>query len=96
MAETEPSYVSSTNPFVSEADDQLSTSGQPIHRSLRQWDAAVREAYAAQQSESAEGALPVYPTRADMQSTSIYLPISSHASRPVQSCKLIAHNPRPS
>jgi hypothetical protein len=29
-----------------------------MHRSLRQWDAAVREAYAAQQSESADTCHP--------------------------------------
>jgi len=53
MAESEPTYVSYPCPNVSGTDIQLSTTGQPMHRSLRQWDAAVREAYAAQQSKSA-------------------------------------------
>jgi len=51
MAESEPTYVSYS--YMSGTDRQLSTTGQPMHRSLRQWDAAVREAYAAQQSELA-------------------------------------------
>jgi hypothetical protein len=49
MAESEPSYVSSKSRTSGRADGQLSTSGQPMHRSLRQWDAAVREAYAVHQ-----------------------------------------------
>ena len=53
MAESEPTYVSYSSLIMSAADIQLSTTGQPMHRSLRQWDAAVREAYAAQQSKSA-------------------------------------------
>jgi hypothetical protein len=53
MAESEPTYVSYSCPILSGADFQLSTTGQHMHRSLRQWDAAVREAYAAQQSKSA-------------------------------------------
>jgi hypothetical protein len=51
MAETEPTYVSLHGRDLSRlADNQLSTTGENMHRSLRQWDAAVREAYAAQQS----------------------------------------------
>jgi len=53
MAESEPTYVSYSCLYMSGTDRQLSTTGRPMHRSLRQWDAAVREAYAAQQSESA-------------------------------------------
>jgi hypothetical protein len=52
MAESEPTYVGYPCSIVSGADTQLSTTGQHMHRSLRQWDAAVREAYAAQQSKS--------------------------------------------
>jgi hypothetical protein len=51
MAETEPTYVSLHGRDLWRlADNQLSTTGENMHRSLRQWDAAVREAYAAQQS----------------------------------------------
>ena len=57
-----------------------------MHRSLRQWDAAVREAYAAQQSELAATCHP--ESCADVQSTLISPPTSYHAYRPVPSCKL--------
>jgi len=86
MAESEPTYVSCPCLNMSGADRQLSTTGQPMHRGLRQWDAAVREAYAAQQSELAATCHP--ESCADVQSTLISPPTSYHAYLPVQSCKL--------
>jgi hypothetical protein len=58
-----------------------------MHRSLRQWDAAVREAYAAQQSESAPISRPVFELTISRCRSTFQPPLM-----PVYQCSLVSYS----